>query len=79
MIRPSVSRKLMIMDACVLIDFIKTERTVLELVSKHIGPLYVIKSLALHRGDHFTFYGRNGSKRWKNTPATTPETNARAY
>ncbi|NLV97975.1 MAG: PIN domain-containing protein [Desulfovibrionales bacterium] len=41
MIRPSVSRKLMIMDACVLIDFIKTERTVLELVSKHIGPLYV--------------------------------------
>lgn len=31
----------MIMDACVLIDFIKVERAVLELVVKHIGPLYV--------------------------------------
>jgi predicted nucleic acid-binding protein len=29
------------MDACVLIDFIKTERAVLELVVKHVGPLYV--------------------------------------
>jgi len=35
------SRKLMIMDACVLIDFIKTERSVLELVVKHVGPLHV--------------------------------------
>jgi len=34
-------RKLMIMDACVLIDFIKAERAVLELVVKHIGPLHV--------------------------------------
>lgn len=34
-------RKLMIMDACVLIDFIKAERTVLELVVKHVGPLHV--------------------------------------
>jgi predicted nucleic acid-binding protein len=31
----------MIMDACVLIDFIKAERAVLELVVKHVGPLYV--------------------------------------
>jgi len=35
------SRKLMIMDACVLIDFIKVERSVLELVVKHVGPLHV--------------------------------------
>lgn len=41
MTRRSPPPKLMIMDACVLIDFIKTERTVLELVVKHIGPLYV--------------------------------------
>ena len=33
--------KLMIMDACVLIDFIKTGRAVLELVVNHVGPLYV--------------------------------------
>jgi predicted nucleic acid-binding protein len=31
----------MIMDACVLIDFIKAERAVLELVVKYIGPLHV--------------------------------------
>jgi hypothetical protein len=31
----------MILDACVLIDFIKVDRTVLELVVKHVGPLYV--------------------------------------
>ncbi|MFH7321414.1 hypothetical protein ACHHRT_12510 [Desulfurivibrio sp. D14AmB] len=31
----------MIMDACVLIDFIKTERAVLELVVKHVGHLHV--------------------------------------
>ncbi len=41
MTRRSTSRKLMIMDACVLIDFIKAERAVLELVVKHIGPLHV--------------------------------------
>jgi len=39
--RRSTSRKLMIMDACVLIDFIKAERAVLELVVKNVGPLYV--------------------------------------
>lgn len=41
MTRRSPPPKLMIMDACVLIDFIKTERAVLELVVKHVGPLYV--------------------------------------
>jgi hypothetical protein len=30
------------MDACVLIDFIKTDRSALELVVKHVGVLYVI-------------------------------------
>lgn len=37
--------KLMIMDACVLIDFIKAERAVLELVVKHIGRLHVTNSI----------------------------------
>ncbi len=41
MIRRPPARKPMIMDACVLIDFIKAERTVLELVVKHVGPLHV--------------------------------------
>lgn len=41
MTRRSQPPKLMIMDACVLIDFIKTGRAVLELVVKHVGPLYV--------------------------------------
>ena len=35
-------RGLMIMDACVLIDYIKAERAMLELVVKHVGPLHVI-------------------------------------
>jgi len=39
--RRSPPPKLMIMDACVLIDFIKTGRAVLELVVNHVGPLYV--------------------------------------
>jgi len=38
--RPA-ARKLMIMDACVLIDYIKADRSVLELVVKHVGPLHV--------------------------------------
>ncbi len=33
------------MDACVLIDFIKTDRAVLELVVKHLGPLHVISPI----------------------------------
>lgn len=34
-------RKSMILDACVLIDFIKADRSVLKLVLKHIGSLHV--------------------------------------
>lgn len=41
MTRRPRARKRMIMDACVLIDFIKADRTVLELVVKHVGPLHV--------------------------------------
>lgn len=41
MTRRRAARKLMIMDACVLIDFIKADRAVLELVVKHVGPLHV--------------------------------------
>ena len=41
MTRRSPPPKLMIMDACVLIDYIKTDRTVLELFVKYVGPLYV--------------------------------------
>ncbi len=43
--RRSKARKLMIMDACVLIDFIKTDRTILELIVKHVGPVYVISPI----------------------------------
>jgi hypothetical protein len=32
----------MLMDACVLIEFVKTDRAVLELVVSHVGPLHVI-------------------------------------
>lgn len=34
--------RLMIMDACVLIDFLHADRTVLQLVAKHVGPVYVV-------------------------------------
>lgn len=40
MTRPST--KIMIMDACVLIDFLKTDRSVLSLFVKYIGPVHVI-------------------------------------
>ena len=33
--------EMMIMDACVLIDFIKVEPTVLQLIVKHVGPVHV--------------------------------------
>lgn len=36
---------LMIMDACVLIDFVKADRSVLKLISKHIGPVYVASTV----------------------------------
>lgn len=35
----------MIMDACVLIDFIKADRSILELVVKHVGLLHVTSSM----------------------------------
>lgn len=35
------ARKPMIMDACVLIDFLKADRSILELVVEHVGPLHV--------------------------------------
>jgi predicted nucleic acid-binding protein len=34
--------RLMIMDACVLIDYLKTERFVLELFAKYLGPVHVV-------------------------------------
>jgi predicted nucleic acid-binding protein len=37
---------LLLMDACVLIDYLKTERSVLELFAKHIGSLHVVSSVA---------------------------------
>ena len=42
MTRRPRARKQMIMDACVLIDFIKADRVVLELVVKHVGSLHVV-------------------------------------
>jgi predicted nucleic acid-binding protein len=35
----------MIIDACVLIDFIQADRYVLGLIVKHVGPLYVVPSI----------------------------------
>jgi len=37
--------KLMIIDACVLIDYISADRYVLELIVKHVGPLYVVSPI----------------------------------
>lgn len=37
--------RLMIMDACVLIDFFKTDRTVLSLISSYVGPTYVVSTV----------------------------------
>ena len=35
----------MIMDACVLIDFVKTDPSVLQLIAKHVGPVYVVSAI----------------------------------
>jgi len=35
----------MIMDACVLIDYLKTERSVFELFAKYIGPVHVVSPI----------------------------------
>jgi len=37
--------RLMIMDTCVLIDFIKTGQSILELIVNHVGPMYVISPI----------------------------------
>ena len=37
--------RLMIVDACVLIDFFKTDRSVLSLVSSYVGPTYVVSTV----------------------------------
>jgi predicted nucleic acid-binding protein len=42
---PPVVPKLMIMDACVLIDFLKTDASVLRLIAKHVGPVYVLNDV----------------------------------
>lgn len=36
----------MIMDACVLIDFIKADPSVLQLIAEQVGPVHVISSVA---------------------------------
>lgn len=37
--------ELMIMDACVLIDFIKTDSSVFRLVAKYVGPIHVLSAV----------------------------------
>ncbi|MGI6746273.1 MAG: type II toxin-antitoxin system VapC family toxin [Acutalibacteraceae bacterium] len=39
---PGKTTQLMIMDACVLIDFLNADRTVLHLISRYVGPVYVV-------------------------------------
>lgn len=41
MTRRRASSKLMIMDACVLIDFLGANRELLRLIVKHVGQVYV--------------------------------------
>jgi rRNA-processing protein FCF1 len=40
--RSAAPSSLLLMDACVLIDFIKSDQTVLKLFSEYLGPIYVI-------------------------------------
>jgi len=37
--------RLLIMDACVLIDFLKADRTVFSLVAGHVGPVHVVSPI----------------------------------
>ncbi len=39
---PGKTTQLMIMDACVLIGFLNADRTVLHLISRYVGPVYVV-------------------------------------
>ena len=40
---PGIKPKLI--DACVLIDFIKADRGILKLISRYIGPLYMLSAV----------------------------------
>jgi len=40
------------MDACVLIDFLKTDRSVLKLISEYVGPVYVIDPVVMEVHRH---------------------------
>jgi predicted nucleic acid-binding protein len=37
--------RLMIVDACVVIDFIQADRSVLRLIAEHVGPVHVIEPI----------------------------------
>ncbi len=41
----AVTMKLMIMDACVLIDFVKTAPSVLALIADCVGPIHVLNAV----------------------------------
>lgn len=42
---PQPGTRLMIIDACVLIDYISADRYVLELIVRYVGPLYVVSPI----------------------------------
>lgn len=42
---PSTQPVFLILDACVLIDYIKTDRFILELVGKQLGRVHVVSSV----------------------------------
>ena len=35
------SRRPLLLDACVLIDYLKTDRSILPLIARHVGPIHV--------------------------------------
>ena len=41
----SATLRLMIMDACVLIDCIKTDPSVLRLIAEYVGPIHVVSAV----------------------------------
>lgn len=45
MINRPASSQLLIMDACVLIDFLNADRTVLQSIVTHVGPLHILSSI----------------------------------
>jgi len=42
---PAAPTKLLLMDACVLIDFIKADPSILALIAENIGPVYVLNTI----------------------------------